>query len=124
MQRRESLGEVTKIPRLSTGSTQRFKSRRSQSSISSIKDVFACEAASEGHGDLSASGMKLGSQKNRDDDEERNAEAGAADVPPTDPDPTTTIARTRKSMARNLSGKKPSKLKKPRNRGKKQESVV
>ena len=31
------------------GSTRRFKSRRSQSSISSNSDVFACEAAGEGH---------------------------------------------------------------------------
>ena len=47
MQRRDSLGETTKIPSLSTGSTRRFRSRRSQSSIGSI--VFACETASEGH---------------------------------------------------------------------------
>ena len=59
MQRRDSLGETTKIHRLSTGSTRRFESRRRQSSIGSICDVFACEAASEGHSDLSMSGMKL-----------------------------------------------------------------
>ena len=46
MQRRDSLGETTKIPRLSTRNTRRFKSRRNQSSISSISDISACEAAS------------------------------------------------------------------------------
>ena len=62
MQRRDSLGETTKIPRLSTVSTRRFKSRRSQSSTSSISDVFACEAVSEDHSDRSVSGMKLRSE--------------------------------------------------------------
>ena len=85
MQRRDSLRETTKIPRLSTGSTRRFRSLRSQSSISSITDVFACEAASEGHSDLSVSGMNLRSEKNRDGDEERDAEPRAANVTPTDP---------------------------------------
>ena len=84
IQRRDSLGEVTKIFRMSTGSTRRFKSRRSQSSISSITDVLACEAASEGHSDLSVSGLKLRSEKNRDGVEERDTEAGAANVMPTD----------------------------------------
>ena len=85
MQRRDSPGELTKIPRLSTGSTRRFRSRRSQPSISRITDVFAGEAASEGHSDLSVSGMKLRSEKNRDGDDERDAEAGAANVKTTDP---------------------------------------
>ena len=85
MQRTDSLEETIKIPRLSTGSTRRLRLRRSQSSISSISDVFACEAASEGHSDLSVSGMKLGSEKNLDGDEGRNAEAGAANVTPTEP---------------------------------------
>ena len=85
MQRRDSLGETSKIPRLSTGSTRRFKSRRSQSSIGSITDVFACEASSEGHSDLSVNGMKLRSEKNLDGDEGWDAEAGAANVTPTDP---------------------------------------
>ena len=62
------LGETIKNPRLSTGSTRWFKSRLSQSSITSISDVFACEAASESHGDLSVSGMNLGSEKNLYDD--------------------------------------------------------
>ena len=64
---------------------RRFKSWRSQSSISGITDVFACEAASEGHRDLSVSGVKLRSEKNRDSDEEWDAEAGAANLTPTDP---------------------------------------
>ena len=51
--------EAIKIPRLSTGSTRRFKSRRSQSSFGSISDVFACEATCEGHSDLSVREMKL-----------------------------------------------------------------
>ena len=85
MQRRNSLGETTKMPRLSTGSTRRLKSRRSQSSVSSISDVFACEPMNEGHGDLSVRGMKLRSENNLDGDEWRNAGAGAASVTPTDP---------------------------------------
>ena len=85
MQRRGSLGESTKIFRMSTGSAGRFKSQRSQSSISSNFDVFACGATSEGDSDLSVSGMKLGSEKNLDGDEGRNAEAGASNVTPTDP---------------------------------------
>ena len=85
MQRRDSLGVTTKIPCLSTRSTRRFKSRRSQSSISSTTNVFACEAASEGHSDLSVSGLYLRKDKNRDGDEERDIEAGAANVMPTDP---------------------------------------
>ena len=85
MQRRDYLGEVIKFPRLSTVSTRRFISRRSQSSISSITDVFVCEAVSEDHSDLSVRRMKLRSEKNRDGDEERDAEAGAAKLTPTDP---------------------------------------
>ena len=63
-QRRDLPGEATKVPRLSTGSTRRFKSRRIQPSIGSITDVFACGAASEGHSDFSVSGRKLRSEKN------------------------------------------------------------
>ena len=85
MRRRNSLGETTKIPRLSTGSTRRLKSRRSQSSISSVSDVFAGETASEGHCDLSVSGMKLKSEKNVNGDEGQNAEAGDPNVKPTEP---------------------------------------
>ena len=85
MQRRDSPGELTKIPKLSTGSTRRFRSRRSQPSISSITDVFAGEAASEGSSDFSVSGMKLRSEKNRDGDDEEDAKAGAANVKTTDP---------------------------------------
>ena len=82
--KRDLLGDVTKIPTMSTGSTRRFKSRRSQSSISSITDVFTCEAAFEGHSDLSVSGRKLRSEKNRDGIEERDTEAETANVTPTD----------------------------------------
>ena len=64
MQRRDSLEEANKTPRLTTGSTRRFKSRRSQSSTGSNSDVFACEAASKGHSDLSVNGRKLGNEKN------------------------------------------------------------
>ena len=72
------------IPRLSTGSTRMFKSWRSQFSISRITDVFTCGAATEGHSDLSVSGMKLRSKKSRDADDDRDDEAGAANVTPTD----------------------------------------
>ena len=72
MQRRVSLEETSKTPR--------FKSRRSQSSISSFYDVFACKATSEGHNDLSISGRKLRNEKNLNGDQRRNTAAGAAKV--------------------------------------------
>ena len=80
MERRNSKGEVTKIPRLSTEST-----RSSQSSVSSIYDVFASEATTEGRSDLLVSGMKIRSEKNLHDEEGQNDEARAANVTPTDP---------------------------------------
>ena len=85
MQRRDSLRETIRVHRLSTGSSRRFKSRRSQSSISSNSDVFAYEATSKGRGDLSASGMKRRSEKNLDGDEGRKIEVREANVTPTDP---------------------------------------
>ena len=63
MQRRDSLGSTTKIPRLSKGSTQKFKTRRSQSSFSSASDVFAENESTKGQPDLSVSEMKLRSEK-------------------------------------------------------------
>ena len=66
MQRRDSLGLPTKIPRLSKGSTRKFKTRRSQSSFSSASDVFADNESTKGQADLSVSGMKLRSEKNLD----------------------------------------------------------
>ena len=59
MQRRDSLGVTTKITRLSTGTTRKFKTRRSRSTISSVSDVFADEAMTSGQAGLSVSGMKL-----------------------------------------------------------------
>ena len=78
MQRRDSLGSTTKIPRLSKGSTRKFKTRRSQSSFSSASDVFAENESTKGQPDLSVSGMKLRSEKNLDGDHGRSAEAGTA----------------------------------------------
>ena len=62
MQRRDSLGVTVKFPRLSTATTQKFKTRRSRSTISSISDVFADEATTRGQAGLSVSGMKLRSE--------------------------------------------------------------
>ena len=76
MQRRDSLGLTTKIPRLSKGSTRKFKTRRSQSSFSSVSDVFADNESSKGQADLSVREMKLRSEKNLDGDQGRSAEAG------------------------------------------------
>ena len=84
MQRRESLGVTTKIPRLSTGTTRKFKTRRSRFTISSVSDVFADEATTRGQAGLSVSGMKLRSEKNLDGDEWRSAEAGPATETPMD----------------------------------------
>ena len=78
MQRRDSLGSTTKIPRLSKGSTRKFKTRRSQSSFSSASDVFAENESTKGQTDLSVSEMKLRSEKNLDGDQGRSAEAGPA----------------------------------------------
>ena len=78
MQRRDSLGSTTKIPRLSKGSTRKFKTRRSQSSFSSASDVFAETESTEGQPDLSVSEMKLRSEKDLDGHQRRSAEAGTA----------------------------------------------
>ena len=59
MQRRDSLGSTTKIPRLSKGSTRKFKTRRSQSSFSSASDVFAETESTKGQPDLSVSEMAI-----------------------------------------------------------------
>ena len=85
MQRRDSLGLTTKIPRLSKGSTRNFKTRRSQSSFSSASDVFAETESTKGQPDLSVSKMKLRSEKNLDGDQRRSAEAGTASETLVDP---------------------------------------
>ena len=85
MQRRDSLGSTTKIPRLSKGSTRKFKTRRSQSSFSSASDVFAETESTKGQPDLSVSEMRLRSEKNLDADQRRSAEAGTASETLVDP---------------------------------------
>ena len=85
MQRRDSLGSPTKIPRLSKGSTRKFKTRRSQSSFSSASDVFAETESTKGQPDLSVSEMKLRSEKNLDGYQRRSAEAGTASETLVDP---------------------------------------
>ena len=85
MQRRNSLGATTKTPRLSTGTTRKFKTRRSQSTISSISHVFADEATTKGQAGLSVSGMKLRSEKNLDGNQGRSGETGQASETLTDP---------------------------------------
>ena len=62
MKCRDSLGLTTKIPRLSKGSTRKFRTRRSQSSVSSVPDVFADNESTKGQADLSVSEMKLRSE--------------------------------------------------------------
>ena len=85
MQRRDSLGSTTKIPRLSKGSTRKFKTRRSQSSFSSASNVFAETESTKGQPDLSVSEMRLRSEKNLDGDQRRSAEAGTASETLVDP---------------------------------------
>ena len=85
MQRRDSLGSTTKIPRLSKGSTRKFKTRRSQSSFSSASDVFAENESTKGQPDLSVSEMRLRSEKNFDGDQRRSAETGTASETLVDP---------------------------------------
>ena len=85
MQRRDSLGSTTNVPRLSKGSTRKFKNRRSQSSFSSASVVFAENESTKGQADLSVSEMKLRSEKNLDGDQGRSAEAGPASETLVDP---------------------------------------
>ena len=85
MQRRDSLVSTTKIPRLSKGSTRKFKTRRSQSSFSSASDVFADKESTQGQADLSVSEMKLRSEKNLVGNQGRSAEAGSASETLADP---------------------------------------
>ena len=85
MQRRDSLGSTTKIPKQSKGSTRKFRTRRSQSSVSSVPDVFADNQTTKGQAGLSVSEMKLRSEKNLDGDQGRNAEAGPASDTLVDP---------------------------------------
>ena len=85
MQCRVSLGLTTKVLRLSKGSTRKFKTRRSQSSFSSVSDVFADNGATKSQAGLSASGMKLRSEKSLDGKQGRSAEAGPASEALMDP---------------------------------------
>ena len=85
MQRRDSLGSTTKIPRLSKGSTRKFKTRRSQSSFSSASDVFAENESTKGQPDLSVCEMRLRSEKNLDGDQRRSAETRIASETLVDP---------------------------------------
>ena len=85
MQRRDSLGLTTLVPRLSTGSTRKFKTRRSQSSFSSVSDVFADDGATKDQAGLSVKGMRLGSDKNLDGNQGRSVEAGPASETLRDP---------------------------------------
>ena len=55
MQRRDSLGSTTKIPKLSKGSTRKVRTRRSQTSFSSASDAFAEDESTKGQPDLSVS---------------------------------------------------------------------
>ena len=85
MQRRDSLGSTTKIPRLHKGSKRKFKTSRSQYSFSSASDVFADNESTKGRADLSVNGMRLRSEKNLDGSHGRNAEAGPASEALVDP---------------------------------------
>ena len=85
MQRRDSLGSTTKIPRLSKGSTGKFRTRRSQTSFSSASDAFAEDESTKGQPDLSVIEMKLRSEKNLDGNQGRSAEAEPASETPVDP---------------------------------------
>ena len=85
MQRMDSLGSNTKIPKLSKGSTRKFRTRRSQSSVSSVPDVFADNQSTKGQADLSVSELKLRSEKNLDGNQGRSAEAGPASETLVDP---------------------------------------
>ena len=78
MQRSDSVGMSTNYPKLSKGSTQKFRTRLSQSSFSSVSDVFADNRSTKEQADLSVSKIKLRSEKNLDGDQSQSAEAGPA----------------------------------------------
>ena len=79
MQRRDSIGTTTKILRLRTGTTRKFKTRRSQSTVCRFSDVFADEATTKSQAGLSVSGMKLRSEKNLDGNQGKTGETGRND---------------------------------------------
>ena len=85
MQRRDSLGSTTKIPRLSKGSTRKFRTRRSQTSFSSASDAFAEDESIKGQPDLSVTEMKLRWEKNHDGNQGRSAEVQPASETLVDP---------------------------------------
>ena len=85
MQRRDSLGSTTKIPRLSKGNTRKFRTRRSQTSFSSASDAFAKDESTKGRPDLSVTEMKLRSEKNLDGNQGRSAEVKPASETLVDP---------------------------------------
>ena len=76
---------TTKIPRLSKGSTRKFRTRRSQSSFSSFSDFFADNESTKDQADLSVTEMKLRSEKNLDGNQGRSAEAGPVSETLVDP---------------------------------------
>ena len=85
MQRRDSLGSTTKIPRLSRGSTRKFRTRRSQTSFSSASVAFTEDESIKGQPDLSVTEMKLRSEKNLNGNQRRSAEAEPASETLVDP---------------------------------------
>ena len=85
MQRRDSLRLTTKIAWLSKGSTRKLRSRRSQSSFSSVSDIFADNESIKGQADLSVIGMKLRIEKNLDSNQGQSVEAGPASGTLVDP---------------------------------------
>ena len=116
MQRRDSLESTTKIPRLSKESTQKFKTRRSQSLFSSSSDVFAENESTKGQPDLSVSEMKLRSEKNLDGEQGRSAEAGPASETLVDPfdEGERTLIRPDCEPSEDLSGRKLKGWRRPR----------
>ena len=69
------------------GSTRKFRTRGSQSSVSSVPDVFADNQSTKGQADLSMSEVKLRSEKNLDGSQgrSRNGEAGTVSETLMDP---------------------------------------
>ena len=102
MQRRDSLGSTTKIPRLSKGSTRKFKTRRSQTSFRSASDAFAEDESTKGQPDLSVSEMKLRSEKNLDGNQRRLIPLTKGSERSFDP----TLSQTRSSNGRKSRGQR------------------
>ena len=123
MQSRDLLGAKNKIPRLSTGSTRKLKTRRSQSSFSSVSDVLLTTERlkfklilqwAERMKEARRTSMAIKGEVFRPDRRARRLWTPSRKGSNRWSDPSTTITRTWKSQARTLNGRKLKERRMPR----------